>query len=261
MNHPETFAESLAPEDALAALIWQIELGADEAILDAPVNRYEQPAVAPAPKAAAVVAAPAPKASAADEAEKLAAAAADLPALHAAIAAFEGCALKRGARNTVFADGVPGARVMIVGEAPGREEDQQGKPFVGKSGQLLDRMFAAIGLSRTAGDPAEGLYITNTVPWRPPQNRDPSPEEMSTMLPFLRRHIALAAPEILVVMGAPAARTVLQTTSGITRLRGQWQEALGLPVLPMNHPAALLRDPLKKRLAWSDLLTLKARLA
>lgn len=257
MTHPE----SLAPEDALAALIWQIELGADEAVLEAPVNRYEQPAAVPVQKAVSNVVVPAPKVSAVEEAEKLAAAAPDLDALHAAIAAYEGCALKRGARNTVFADGVPGARVMIVGEAPGRDEDLQGKPFVGKSGQLLDRMFAAIGLGRAADDPAVGLYITNTVPWRPPQNRDPSTEEMSTMLPFLRRHIALAAPEILVVMGAPAARTVLQTTTGITRLRGQWHEALGLPVLAMNHPAALLRDPLKKRLAWSDLLMLKARLA
>lgn len=255
-------AESPTPEDALAALVWQIEMGADEAILDAPLDRYEQAAAraaSPARSAAPVVVPETVRPEA--EAERLALAAPDLETLRAVIDGFEACALKRGARNTVFADGVPGARVMIIGEAPGREEDVQGKPFVGRSGQLLDRMFAAIGLSRAAGDPAQALYITNTVPWRPPQNRDPSAEEMTMMLPFLRRHIALAAPEFLVVMGAPAARTVLETTSGITRLRGQWHEALGLPVLPMNHPAALLRDPLKKRLAWSDLLALKARLS
>ena len=149
---------------------------------------------------------------------------------------------------------------MIVGEAPGRDEDIQGKPFVGRSGQVLDRMFASIGLSRMAEDPGQGLYITNTLPWRPPQNRDPSSEELETMLPFLLRHIELADPEVLVTMGNPATRAILRTTTGITRLRGKWHEALGRPVLPMNHPAALLREPLRKRLAWADLLTLQARL-
>ncbi|MEM8659103.1 MAG: uracil-DNA glycosylase, partial [Pseudomonadota bacterium] len=190
----------------------------------------------------------------------LAAAARDLGELRDTMAAFEGCVLKKGARNLVFADGLAGARVMIVGEAPGRDEDMQGKPFVGLSGQLLDRMFAAIDLSRASEDPRQALYITNTLPWRPPQNRDPSSDELAMMMPFLHRHIALAAPEILVTMGNAATKSLLKTSTGITRLRGQWHELNGVPLLPMFHPAALLRDPLKKRLAWADLLALRARL-
>jgi len=149
---------------------------------------------------------------------------------------------------------------MIVGEAPGRDEDVAGLPFVGRSGQLLDRMLAAIGLSRRAEAPEDAVYITNVLPWRPPANRDPSTAEATMMRPFLMRHIALKAPEVLVLMGAAAARTVLATSTGITRLRGAWTEAEGVPVLPMFHPAALLRDPIKKRDAWTDLLSLRARL-
>ncbi|MEM8787700.1 MAG: uracil-DNA glycosylase [Pseudomonadota bacterium] len=242
-------------DDLIAALAWQLELGADEALEEAPVDR--RLSAAPAEAVAAPVPAPAQTGSGSAD---LAGAAADLPALRAAMAGFEGCALKKGARNLVFADGRPGAHVMIVGEAPGREEDAQGKPFVGRSGQLLDRMFAAIGLARGAEAPKAALYITNTLPWRPPQNRDPSTEEIAIMMPFLERHIALAAPRVLVTMGNAATKTLLRTSTGITRLRGTWAEAQGLPVLPMFHPAALLRDPLKKRAAWADLLTLKARL-
>ena len=246
-------------EAALAALAWQLELGADESIAEAPVNRFET-AAAPPP---APVAPPPPLATADPEAtsQAIAAACADLASLRAAMAGFEGCALKRGARTLVFADGHPGARVMIVGEAPGREEDMAGLPFVGRSGKLLDRMLAAIGLSRKAEDPAAAAYITNLLPWRPPANREPSSDEIAMMRPFLMRHIALAAPEVLVTMGAPATRTVLGVATGITRLRGRWA-ALGggLPVLPMLHPAALLRDPIRKREAWADLLMLRARL-
>ncbi len=266
-----------SPSDLVAALRWQIELGADEAILDQPVDRFTLPTSPPARRrdpGAGPVPAPAGRpeprrasapamAGTAMEAPSpaLVAASCDsLEALHAAMAEFDGCALKKGARSLVFADGIPGARVMIIGEAPGREEDMKGKPFVGRSGQLLDRMFAAIGLSRTAADPAHGLYITNTVPWRPPQNREPSPDEIAMMKPFLMRHIALAAPRLLVLMGRPAAQTLLGTTTGITRLRGRWAEVEGIPALPMFHPAALLRDPLKKRETWADLLALKARL-
>ena len=251
-------AATIDPYDAVAALDWQIELGADEAIGDDPVNRYE---VKPAPKPSAP-AAPSipPQQPSAPPTEQIAESCTSLDALHAAIAAFDGCELKQGARNLVFADGLRGSRVMIVGEAPGREEDIQGLPFVGPSGQLLDKMFAAIGLSRKADDPANGIYITNTLPWRPPQNRDPSSDELAMMLPFLHRHIELAAPEILITMGNPSTKTLLQTTSGITRLRGNWAEVKGIATLPMFHPAALLRDPLKKREAWADLLALKARL-
>jgi DNA polymerase len=148
---------------------------------------------------------------------------------------------------------------MLVGEAPGRDEDLEGRPFVGRAGQLLDRMFAAIGLARGATDPALALYITNVMVWRPPQNRDPTPDEVAMLLPFLQRHIALADPEVLVVMGNTPLSALLGQ-KGITRLRGQWAQALGKPVLPMVHPAYLLRNPAAKREAWADLLSLKAHL-
>jgi DNA polymerase len=193
------------------------------------------------------------------EAHAAAASARSLPALREAIASYPHCELKRGARNVVFADGVPGARVMIVGEAPGRDEDIEGLPFVGRSGQLLDRMLAAIGLSRRAEDPARGVYITNVLPWRPPQNRDPKAAEIAMMRPFLQRHVELAAPQILVPMGNPACAALLGRR-GITKLRGTETEALGLPAMPMLHPAYLLRNPLAKREAWDDLLALEERL-
>lgn len=250
-------AHSTTFEADLAALAWLLELGADEAIGESPVNRFEAIPVQAAAPAPAIPAAEAPPEAATAE---LAAACPDLASLKAAMAAYDGCSLKQGARNLVFADGNPAARVMIVGEAPGRDEDLAGLPFVGRSGQLLDRMFAAIGLSRSSDDPSAALYITNVLPWRPPQNRDPSGAEAVMMLPFLYRHIALAAPEIVVVMGNPALRAVLGGTGGITRLRGQWAEWRGIPVLPMLHPAYLLRTPAAKREAWADLLTLRVRL-
>ncbi|RVT82272.1 uracil-DNA glycosylase [Rhodobacteraceae bacterium CCMM004] len=261
-------ANALDPATARALLEWQVELGATEAICEAPVDRYALAAAEAAERAAppAAPATPAHVEPAGGEgpdpvavARAAAADAADLAGLEAALAAFEGCALKKGAQTLVFADGVPGARVMIVGEAPGRDEDRQGKPFVGRAGQLLDRMFAAIGLSRAAEDPAQALYITNVLPWRPPQNRDPRPDEIAMMLPFVERHIALAAPEVLVLMGNISCQALLRR-KGILRLRGQWTEALGLPVLPMTHPAYLLRQPAAKRHAWSDLLALAAHL-
>ena len=255
---------------ALAALAWQIELGADEAVGEAPVGRYE-PIVA----TVAAVAAPAPvlvaqparsepavipaAGDAVLVAQALAAGADSLAALQAALGGYEHCELKRGAKSLVFADGNPAARVMIVGEAPGRDEDMQGRPFVGRAGQLLDRMFAAIGLNRISADPASALYITNVMPWRPPQNRDPAPDEIAMMLPFLKRHVALADPAVIVVMGNTPCQALLGR-KGITRLRGQWSEALGRPVLPMVHPAYLLRNPAAKREAWGDLLSLQARL-
>lgn len=255
---------------AKALLEWQVELGATEALCEAPVNRYELPApaskgaqkpgqasgsqpgqkpgmptpVAPKPKPVDPVA----------EARKAAAAAAELPSLRAAMAAYRHCDLKMGARNLVFCDGQAGARVMVIGEAPGREEDQQGKPFVGAAGQLLDRMLDAIDLGRD-----KNVYITNVLPWRPQQNRDPSAEEIDMMLPFLERHVELAQPEVLVLMGNISCQAVLGKR-GITRLRGTWAEAWGKPVLPMFHPAYLLRQPEQKRAAWADLLELKARL-
>jgi DNA polymerase len=169
------------------------------------------------------------------------------------------CPLSQTATQLVFADGNPAARVMIVGEAPGRDEDLQGRPFVGRAGQLLDRMLAAIGLSRTADDAAQAVYITNMLPWRPPQNRDPTPEELAMLTPFARRHVELADPDILVLMGNHACQG-LMGRKGITRLHGQWAEVLGRPAIPMFHPAYLLRRPQDKALAWADLLSLKARI-
>lgn len=249
-----------------AALAWQIELGADEAIGETPVSRFEAAVEAEAPARREAVTAPvqaptpAPEVAAGLTSQALAAGCADLAALRAAMAAFEGCALKKGARSLVFSDGNPAARVMVVGEAPGRDEDLAGLPFVGRSGQLLDRMLAAIGLSRKATEPEDAVYITNVLPWRPPQNRDPAADEVAMMLPFLQRHIAIVGPEVLVVVGNSAARTLLETTTGITRLRGQWAEWRGIPVMPMFHPAALLRNPELKRAAWADLLALRKRL-
>ncbi|WP_333684402.1 uracil-DNA glycosylase, partial [Pontibaca methylaminivorans] len=174
--------------------------------------------------------------------------------LRAALAAFEGCELKKGARNLVFADGIAPAPVMIVGEAPGRDEDREGRPFVGQAGKLLDRMLAEIGLSRR-----DNVYITNVLPWRPPQNRTPTREEIAMLLPFLRRHVDLVAPEVIVAMGNTSIQALLGRT-GITKLRGQWTEALGRPLLPMLHPAYLLRNPIAKRETWADLLSLRAHL-
>lgn len=241
---------------AKALLEWQIELGATEALLDAPVNRYELEDRVPA-KTVKTADAPPTKPLELDpvaEAKKAATAAGDLGALEAALAQFEHCDLRHGARNLVFSDGQPDARVMIIGEAPGRDEDMQGKPFVGRAGQLLDKMLAAIDLNR-----ASDVYITNVLPWRPPQNRDPLPAEIAMLTPFLERHVALAQPDVLVLMGNISCQTVLGR-KGITRLRGTWDKAWGKPVLPMFHPAYLLRQPQAKRQAWADLLELKARL-
>lgn len=252
--------ESAEYHSALSALAWQIELGADETIGDTPVNRYDVPARVAKPAAAAAPVAPGAamprpvEVDAVAMARAAADAAQDIDGLRAALAGFEQCELKRGARNMVFSDGVPGARVMIIGEAPDREEDREGRPFVGRTGQLLDRMLAAIDLSRESS-----VYLANVLPWRPPQDRDPKPDEIAMMLPFLHRHIALAAPDVVVVFGNQACQALLGKR-GITRLRGDWTEAVGKPVLPMFHPGYLLRNVASKREAWSDLLALKARL-
>jgi len=246
--------------DLVEALRLQIEWGADEALLEAPQDR--RPAAAPAPMkpaprpAAALPAGPA-------EAARIANACATLAELEAALKAFTGCALRDTATQLVFADGAAAARVMLVGEAPGAEEDRAGRPFVGPAGQLLDRMFASIGLDRS------GLRIVNTVPWRPPGNRNPTDAEVAICLPFLHRHIALVAPAALFVLGAVAAKALLPEPErhlGIRRLRGTWRELeipgleAPLPCLPSYHPAYLLRMPAAKAEAWRDLLSLKARL-
>ncbi len=186
-------------------------------------------------------------------ARALAASCTTLIELKTALNQFEGCELKRYATNTVFADGAPEGRIMLIGEAPGADEDRQGLPFVGRAGKLLDRMLAAISLDRTK------VYITNVLNWRPPQNREPTPEEAASCLPFLHRHIELAEPQILILLGAVSVRHVLGVSEGIMRLRGRWTvyQSAGLkravPVMPTLHPAYLLRQPAAKRLAWRDL--------
>lgn len=186
-----------------------------------------------------------------------------LDALKATLQAFDGCALKVTAKNLCFYRGSPKARVMIVGEAPGREEDLEGKPFVGRSGQLLDKMLAAIGLTET------DVHITNTVYWRPPGNRTPTPQETLICRPFLERQIELVAPEIIITLGGPAVKALLDVDEGILRVRGKWRDlAIGqgagkrnVRVMPTLHPAYLLRTPAAKRQAWRDLLAIKAALA
>jgi uracil-DNA glycosylase len=281
MSHPGSIAGDA--ETALALLRWQIAMGADEAIGDIAPNRLEpaaatiatpQPVSIPSPALAAlperpraavsVIAPPAAlaesPAEAAQSARLLAASAATIEALAEAVAAFDDCPLKRTATNTVFADGNPAAAVMIIGEAPGADEDRLGRPFVGRSGQLLDRMLSAIGLDRTT------VQITNVIYWRPPGNRKPTAAEIAACLPFVFRHIALSRPKVLVLAGGTAASALLPQTEGITRLRGRWFElavpGLGAPIptLPIFHPSFLLRSPDRKRDAWRDLLALKARL-
>jgi uracil-DNA glycosylase len=268
---------------ARALLEWQIAMGADEAIGEVAVDRLApppEPAPAnplpdPPPLAgegrvgAPIVAPPVVSppgalaespAEAAQSARSLAAGAETIEALGALVAQFDGCALRRTATNTVFIDGNPAASVIIVGEAPGAEEDRIGRPFVGRSGQLLDRMLAAIGLDRTT------VQITNVIYWRPPGNRKPTSAEIAACLPFVLRHIVLARPRVLVLAGGTAASALLPTSDGITRLRGRWF-ALAVPgldapvpTLPMFHPAFLLRTPERKRETWRDLLALKAKL-
>ena len=260
-----------APEGwhaALAALAWQLDLGVGDVVGDMPVNRYdlveaaaavaevELPVMAAAPVGVAV----APSGDVAVAAAlRAAGAAGSLEDLRSALAAYAHCEIKQGARSLVFGDGNPQARVLILGEAPGSEEDREGRPFVGAAGQLLDKMFAAIGLSRAAGDAREAVYITNVMPWRPPQNRDPLPDEIAMMRPFVERHIALVNPDVIVLMGNTPCVAILGQR-GILNLRGVWAEALGKPVLPMAHPAYLLRNPIAKREAWADLLALRERL-
>ncbi len=255
--------DELDPDAARAMLEWQLEMGADEAIGDVPVDRFAAaeaaPAAAPVSPAAAAAPAEAPELDPVAVARAAAAGAGELAALNAALAAFEHCDLRKGARHTVFADGNPQARVMIIGEAPGREEDRAGLPFVGRAGQLLDRMFAAIAMARDAPDPARALYITNILPWRPPQNRKPERAEIAMLMPFMERHVELAGPDIIVLMGNTPCAGLLGR-EGITRMRGQWMCALERPVLPMFHPAYLLRNPAAKREAWADLLALQDQL-
>lgn len=269
------------PLDDLAVLRWYEVAGVDECISEAPVDRFaadaqrraqqSKPAPARRPAAgrrsttgaitAAHGAAPAKASGAADSrvgAAALASRAGSLDALRQALEAFDGCPLKITATNTVFGEGAADAALMVVGEAPGAEEDRHGRPFCGVSGRLLDDMLASIGFDRT------NAYITNVVPWRPPGNRKPTPAEVSVCIPFIERHVALIAPQVLLLVGGLAASSLLGTTEGITRLRGRWESRqVGqhtIAAMPTFHPAYLLRNPEAKRLVWRDLLAVKARL-
>ncbi|WP_407048204.1 uracil-DNA glycosylase family protein [Methyloraptor flagellatus] len=218
--------------------------------------RFE-PAPQPAARPAGMAALPGEEAVVA--AREAARSAASLDELRAILERFEGCNLRQTARRLCFADGNPEARVMFVGEAPGRDEDEAGVPFVGRSGQLLDRMLASIGLDRT------GAYIANVIPWRPPGNRTPTPQETEICKPFVLRQIELANPDVLVFLGGAAASAIVGTTEGITKLRGRWLKhqvnGREIDALPTLHPAYLLRQPLQKKFAWRDFRQLKAALA
>ena len=246
-------------------LAFYLEAGVDCALTDEPVNRLSDPDIVPGtnetglPKpvrtAAAIAsprgeAAPAPEA-AISSAREAARTAPTLEVLRELLEKFDGCALKSTATRLVFADGNPQARIMFVGEAPGREEDIEGLPFVGRSGKLLDRMIAAIGLDRTS------VYIANVIPWRPPGNRTPTPQETQICLPFIQRQIELVNPDVLVTLGNPSTQTLLSTREGIMKTRGRWFDydtgTRVIRALATFHPAYLLRSPSYKRMAWQDL--------
>ena len=270
----------LSPETLLR---WYLEAGVDEAILENPVNRYRRaeptglyPAVAaketqlpagrpegsagpeawlPAPTVAGVAAAPV------ESAVEAARRATSIEELQATLANFEQCPLKNTATNLVFGDGCTSARIIFIGEAPGAEEDRRGVPFVGPSGRLLDRMLESIQLDRNKA------FISNTIFWRPPGNRSPTSSEVATCMPFVERIIELIDPRILVALGGPAASALLGQAESVGRLRGRWftyqtpRLPRPIPTTAIFHPAYLLRSPAQKRLAWRDLLTIKAKLS
>ena len=276
-------------DELLSALKWQADMGIDCALRDTAIGLYaaemaQTPDSAPDSASTSISALPPSKTPSVtaladtmpstphtfgDDASRNAlpcARSGDLSALQtledlkSALQAFDGCALKKTASNLVFADGNPAADIMLIGEAPGRDEDRMGLPFVGAAGQLLDRMLKSIGMDR------QNVYITNILPWRPPGNRTPSPEETQLLWPFLRRHIQLKAPKIIFALGGSSAKLLLNTQTGILKLRGQMQEidfsdagdgSLLIPVLPSLHPAYLLRAPNMKKQAFLDLLHLQ----
>ena len=245
------------PIDRLAAAQVR-DVGEPSTAAAAPEARRPLPELRPAPPRATPETAPAAPEIAVMAAREAARNATSLLELREILSGFEGCALRTTAKQLVFADGNPQGRVMFVGEAPGREEDLEGLPFVGRSGKLLDLMMAAIGLNRTTA------YIANIIPWRPPGNRTPTPQESQICLPFIQRQIELADPDILVCLGGPASAALLGTREGIKRTRGRWfAYATGtreIRAIATFHPAYLLRSPLEKRFAWRDFLAIKKAL-
>lgn len=260
MNAVSDFPLDRAATESLLAF-WA-DAGVDACFEDSPVDRtYVAPiALKAVAKATASVVVTHDTAGSAEEARRLASACSTLEDLAAAVATFEGCPLREmGARQSVFARGNPTAPVLIVGEGPGAEEDARGEPFVGKAGQLLDRMIAAAGLT-------DRVFMTNTVFWCPPGNRTPTPAEQAVCAPFVERAFAILKPRVVLLLGAAASRSVLQTEDGIMKLRGEWKEwrlpegDISAPALPTLHPAFLLRQPQAKRVVWADMLNLAARL-
>jgi uracil-DNA glycosylase family 4 len=270
-----------APHNAGILLEWYAAMGAGEAIDEVPAGWFaDLPALKLAPPAAAQPSAPqpaapprerkaltrlndaplpvpqVPAASGADvmAARELARGAGDLAQLRTLLESFDGCGLKKTASRLCLSRGSPQARLMLIGEAPGKDEDARGQPFVGRAGQLLDRMLAAIGLGET------DVYITNLVFWRPPGNRTPSPEEVQVCQPFVERQIELLAPDLLIFLGNAAAKQLTGATEGIMKLRGRWLNHGGIRAMATLHPAYLLRNPIAKRLAWRDLLAIREAL-
>ncbi|MEI8296189.1 MAG: uracil-DNA glycosylase [Alphaproteobacteria bacterium] len=237
--------------DAYQLLQWYQQMGINLAVAQEPLDRRGQVMVKPPVKSVVT-------SVISTDLRREVASCQTLAELRQLMMNFDGCDLKKGATQLVFSDGNPQSSLMLIGEAPGAEEDKQGRPFVGLSGQLLDRMLATIGLDRRS------LYITNILPWRPPGNRQPTASEIALCLPFIEKHIALVAPRLLLFLGGVAAKTLLQTSEGIVRLRGHWQDysnpytAQVIPALATFHPAYLLRSPGQKALVWQDLLQVQA---
>lgn len=252
--------------DALEFLKWQLELGVDENIGNIPLDRFSDLSQKDEIKIETPISIEQKMPNinrAINEAESRAGQSKTLDQLKNSLADYEFCDLKKGSRNLVFSSGDPNAQVMIIGEAPGREEDIQGVPFVGRAGQLLDKMLRPIGLTRNKDQLNDKLintaYICNVIPWRPPHNRDPNSDEIEMMLPFLKRHISLVQPKIIVALGNISCRALIGKT-GITKLRGNWFGFDEIPLMPMCHPAYLLRNNTAKKDAWSDLLKVKTKL-
>ena len=267
-------------QEAARLLRWYVDIGVDEAVCDVAVDRFvtspppprkapsrtartrpreRSGTDAPSGRTRTPPAAPESPHVSLERARDLANEASSLDELLNAIRAFDGCPLKRTATTTCICDGNPDSGIMVIGEAPGAEEDRKGKPFVGPAGWLLDRMLATIGLDRSS------VYITNTLYWRPPGNRTPTPEEIAVCLPFLERQVELIRPKILVFAGGTAVKAMFSTSEGITRLRGRWfrrelPDGEAVPAIAMFHPAYLLRQPARKRESWHDLLTIRAKM-
>ncbi len=265
---------------ARAALQFYVDQGVDIAVLDEAIDRTQHLEVIEVPQSIKTrsknVQAPATekflgKSDALAEAVKLAKASNTLDELRAAIADFDGVAIKKTATNLVFADGLAGADVMVIGDAPGADEDRQGKPFAGANGQLLDKILACIGLSRVSDDPAAAAYLTNLLNWRPPGNRSPNPAEIEVSLPFIERHIQLAKPKIIILCGGVSAKALLGSSESISRLRKKFHDyvpqtaelgtgAAPIPAIVTHHPTYLLSTPSQKKAVWADMLSLQEKL-